>query len=67
MMSDNISFDALENVSCDIKRSRLTGGINFHLDKPYLNDIRLNYEQYFYADNVPNTDCKIVLEFMVRF
>ena len=51
----------------DIARKRLTGGITISLGKPFLNDIRLNYEKYFYAENIENHDDKLVLEFVVRF
>ena len=54
----------------DYQRSRLTGGVTLSLRKPFLSDIRLNYEKYFYRDNgVPHTSekDKIVVEFMTRF
>jgi hypothetical protein len=51
----------------DIKRSRITGGINFNLKKPFINEIRLNYEHYFYAKGVANNDNKLVLEFVTKF
>lgn len=51
----------------DIARKRLTGGATFSLAKPFLNDIRLNYEKYFYAEDIQNKDDKLVLEFVVRF
>lgn len=51
----------------DIARKRFTSGITFSLAKPFLNDIRLNYEKYFYADDIVNKDDKLVLEFVVRF
>ncbi len=51
----------------DIARKRFTTGLTFSLNKPFINDIRLNYEKYFYADNVTNKDDKLVLEFVVRF
>lgn len=51
----------------DIARKRLTGGVTFSLAKPFLNDVRLNYEKYFYAAEVANNDDKLVLEFVVRF
>lgn len=67
MMSDNYNFNVYGDVINDVERSRITGGFTFSLDKPYLNDIRLNYEQYFYPDGFDNCDNKIVLEFVVRF
>lgn len=51
----------------DSARKRITGGITFSMDKPFLNDIRLNYEKYFYAGNIGNQDDKLVLEFVIRF
>ena len=57
----------------DVKRGRLTAGVTFGLStKPFVSDIRLNYEKYFYDDNrkadaaVSERD-KVVVEFMVRF
>ena len=32
----------------DYQRSRLTGGVTLSLRKPFVSDIRLNYEKYFY-------------------
>lgn len=54
----------------DYRRSRLTGGLTFSLDKPFISDIRLNFEKYFYrAGATPKTSerDKIVLEVMTRF
>lgn len=54
----------------DYKRSRITGGITFSLDKPFVSDIRINYEKYFYGHNgIAKTSekDKIVVEFMTRF
>lgn len=54
----------------DYKRSRITGGVTISLDKPFLSDIRLNYEKYFYGHNAqPKTSerDKLVLELMVHF
>ena len=51
----------------DIASKRFTGGITFSLNKPFMNDIRLNYEKYYQAKNVVNHDDKLVLEFVVRF
>ena len=47
----------------DIARSRFTGGVTFSLNKPFLNDIRLNYEKYFKFEN----EDKLIVEFVVRF
>lgn len=54
----------------DHQRSRLTGGVTLSLKKPFISDIRLNFEKYFYRnDNVarPSEKDKIVVEFMTRF
>ena len=51
----------------DIKRSRITGGLNFNLKKPFINEIRLNYEHYFYAQDIANNDNKLVIEFITKF
>ncbi len=54
----------------DCKRHRLTGGVTLSLAKPFISDIRINYENYFYRRNavakVSEQD-KIVIEFMTRF
>ena len=54
----------------DAQRSRLTGGVTLSLKKPFVSDIRINYEKYFYR----NPDLahrsekdKIVVELMTRF
>ena len=54
----------------DYKRSRVTGGVTLSLSKPFISDIRINYEKYFYRhDAVAKTSekDKIVVEFMTRF
>ena len=54
----------------DYRRSRLTGGFTFSLDLPFVSDIRLNYEKYFYRSGAiakPSEKDKIVIEFMTRF
>lgn len=54
----------------DYQRSRLTGGVTFSLSLPFVSDIRLNYEKYFYRDGAvakPSERDKIVIEFMTRF
>lgn len=66
-MTDNYKFDDSGNLKYDIERSRITGGFTFSLNKPFLNDIRLNYEHYSYAPAIHNGDNKVVLEFVVRF
>lgn len=54
----------------EYKRSRITAGLTFSLATPFVSDIRLNYEKYFYDnDNLAarSERDKIVLEFMTRF
>ena len=54
----------------DYQRSRITGGLTLSLDLPFVSDIRLNYEKYFYRDGAiakPSERDKIVVEFMTRF
>ncbi len=54
----------------DYKRGRLTGGVTFSIDKPFVSDIRLNYEKYFYGHDAtpkPSEKDKIVIEFMTHF
>ena len=57
-------------VVTDYQRSRVTGGLTFSLALPFVSDIRLNYEKYFYRDGAiakPSERDKIVIEFMTRF
>ena len=54
----------------DYQRSRITGGVTLSLDLPFVSDIRLNYEKYFYRSGAiakPSEKDKIVVEFMTRF
>lgn len=54
----------------DHQRSRITGGVTLSIAKPFISDIRLNYEKYFYRDGAvakPSERDKIVVEFMTRF
>ncbi|MBS4013311.1 MAG: porin [Bacteroidetes bacterium] len=67
MMTNNFSFDVDGNIKTDIEQSRITGGFTFSLAKPFLNDIRLNYEHFFFKNGIINTENKLVLEFVVRF
>ena len=52
------------------ERKRITGGITLSIDKPFISDIRLNYEQYFYNDGAYIKESernKLVIEVMTRF
>lgn len=54
----------------DYKRSRVTAGLTFSFKKPFISDLRLNYEKYFYGSNgVAKTSekDKFVIEVMTRF
>ena len=54
----------------DYERSRLTIGTTLSIEKSFVSDIRINYEQYFYRkDAVPKVSerNKFVVEFMTRF
>ena len=54
----------------DSQRSRLTGGVTLSLKKPFVSDIRLNYEKYFYKNGGVahrSEKDKVVVEFMTRF
>ena len=52
------------------RRSRLTGGITLSLRKPFVSDIRLNFEKYFYRHGAiahTSEKDKLVIEIMTRF
>ena len=54
----------------DYQRSRLTGGVTLSIRKPFVSDIRINYEKYFYRNGAePKTSerDKFVVELMTRF
>lgn len=57
-------------ITNDYKRSRITGGVTLSIDKPFISDIRINYEKYFYGDNAvikTSEKDKFVIEVMTRF
>lgn len=57
-------------ITNDYQRSRVTGGVTFSLSLPFVSDIRLNYEKYFYREGAiahPSEKDKFVIEFMTRF
>ncbi len=70
-MSKNLKYE-IQNANSivmrtDEARSRFSTGINISLaDRPFRNDIRLNYELYFWENNL-NTDTKFVIEYMIKF
>lgn len=54
----------------EYKRSRITGGVTLSLAKPFISDIRINYEKYLYREGAivkPSEHDKVVVEFMTRF
>ena len=68
--SDGEEFENGRLALTDAERKRVTGGITLSLAKPFISDIRLNYEQYFYNDGAtpkPSERNKIVVEVMTRF
>ncbi len=69
-MTKNLKYDIQSSSSIvtkiDDARTRLTGGVIISLAKPFLNDIRLNYERYFWKDG-HLADNKFVAEFVVKF
>ena len=54
----------------DPQRSRITAGVTLSMKKPFVSDIRINFEKYFYRNkslaHVSERD-KIVVELMTRF
>jgi hypothetical protein len=70
MMTKNMRYEIANSATIiqkyDNERSRITGGLTISLAKPFVNDIRLNYEQYMWADGT-KADSKFVAEFVVKF
>lgn len=67
---DGKADEAGKLVVNDAQRSRLTGGVTLSLKKPFVSDIRLNYEKYFYRNSSlahRSERDKIVVEVMTRF
>ena len=68
--SDGILNEEGKLFITDYKRHRITGGVTLSIDKPFLSDIRINYEKYFYDKNaIPKISerDKFVIEFMTHF
>lgn len=62
--------EAGELIINDYKRGRVTGGVTISLAKPFVSDIRVNYEKYFYHENAlakTSEKDKLVVEFVTRF
>ena len=54
----------------DYRRGRVTGGVTLSFAKPFVSDIRVNYEKYFYGHNgipKPSEKDKVVIEFVTHF
>lgn len=54
----------------DAARKRVTGGVTLSLNKPFISDIRINYEKYFYDSGASvkiSEQDKFAIEFMTRF
>ncbi|MDO5525125.1 MAG: porin [Prevotella sp.] len=54
----------------DYKRHRATCGVTLSLAKPFISDIRINFEKYFYGNGAiakKSEKDKIVVEFMTHF
>ena len=54
----------------DYRRQRLTGGITLSISKPFISDIRINYEKYYYPSAAIPKESernKFVIELMTRF
>ena len=54
----------------DYRRYRLTGGITISVSKPFISDIRINYENYCYPSSAIPKESernKFVIELMTRF
>lgn len=67
---DNALNEAGRLIVNDWQRHRLTGGLTISLATPFVADIRINYEKYFYRHGaVPKVSekDKIVVEFMTHF
>ena len=73
--SDGTRYDATDDTPGalkinDYKRHRVTGGVTISLAKPFISDIRINYEKYFYRKGgVAKTSekDKFVIELMTHF
>lgn len=54
----------------DSRRNRITGGLTLSLSKPFISDIRINYEKYHYPNGAKvkiSEQDKLVIEVMTRF
>ncbi len=54
----------------DYRRSRVTAGVTLSMNKPFVSDLRINYEKYMYRSGAivkPSEGDKIVVEVMTHF
>ncbi|MDD2284549.1 MAG: porin [Paludibacter sp.] len=69
-MTKNLKYDVQNSSTIAMKideaRNRISGGLIISLNKPFINDIRLNYEHYIWEDG-SHADSKFVAEFVVKF
>ena len=72
-MNDNCEGIASDDGSYgidDAMRHRITGGVTLSFAKPFVADLRINYEKYFYRDwslsDISEQD-KLVVEIVARF
>ncbi len=68
---DGTTFDEEGQVATsDAGRHRVTAGVTLSLSKPFVADLRINYEKYFYKKDVVVNESeqdKICIELMLRF
>ena len=73
--SDGTRYNATDNDPGslkinDYKRHRATAGVTLSLAKPFVSDIRINYEKYFYRSGAvakTSEKDKLVVEFVTKF
>lgn len=70
-MSKNLKYNVLNSnsitLASDEARSRLSAGVTLHLaNRPNANEIRFNYEHYFWNDG-SLADNKFIVEYMIKF
>lgn len=69
-MSNNDRYDVVNSSNIQLRnfesRGRTTAGVILSFGELFRNDIRLNYERYYWPDG-SNVDSKFVAEFVVKF
>lgn len=67
-MTENHTEKGENNFIIDYGKQRITSGITFSIDKPFVSDIRINYEKFLHKNNFSsNTDDMLVVELVTRF